>query len=153
MTSLLLYAADAFCEPPSYALRPARAVKTALLELARFSFVVDAPATSRQRSSQLRSWRRLEDAAQMVVRRGAGRCLNLSCGARANASGYCPPCEHNPAVQRTHNTALKSIGTLWDGAMGGALGRLAALENTTPTRPSAPTHPYAKALETPKAPN
>jgi hypothetical protein len=57
------------------------------------------------------------EGAQMIARRGAGRCLRLSCTGRARRGDYCAACGSNPDVRRDHNRRLKVLESAWDSAI------------------------------------
>lgn len=124
MTALLSRAADAYRDRPGDC-KPRTAVHAALCGAAGFAYWPDDPQTVRQRRQRESHTARLEAAAQMIVRRGSERCMNLKCKSFSAArSPYCLTCANSADVQRDHNLALKSIQALWDGALRGSLRRL-----------------------------
>jgi hypothetical protein len=90
-------------------------VSSALLTPAGFSYT-EGGAVTRERRVKANSMERMHKAAAMVVARGAGRCMNLQCGAPTTSGSYCPPCEADPEVERDHNQRLKAIEALWKAA-------------------------------------
>lgn len=119
MTELIEHVADRYTETRHQSDEPTSKdfrmqTDAALLTWASYGFGVDAPGSGdRARRVRASHFERLHDGAAMVVRRGAGRCLNLGCQQAAGAGDYCLACATNADVQRDHNLRRKAIDELW----------------------------------------
>lgn len=119
MTELIEHVADRYTETRSEFAEPTSKdfrvqTDTALLTWASYGFGVDAPGSGdRARRARASHFGRLHDGAAMVVRRGAGRCINLECERPSGPGDYCRGCASDPDVQRDHNLRRKTIGELW----------------------------------------
>jgi len=53
----------------------------------------------------------------MIARRGAKRCLNLTCDGYAYGGDYCKRCSALEEVRRDHNGRLKQMEVVWNSAV------------------------------------
>lgn len=60
--------------------------------------------------------------AQLVARRGAGRCLRMECNSRAVEGDYCRRCASRASVQRDHNQRVKRMEPVWQSAVANVVG-------------------------------